>query len=105
MVLSYIKYLKENSSDFLVGDKVLYIYNDDKIVTDRGLRKDLYGKVGTIIGFDEDGEDYAVEFEEEFRDGHNCDDQGEDGHCYYIMSDALQLVPKETIKEEDIEWF
>jgi hypothetical protein len=106
MVLKYSNYINENKhDDFNIGDRVLYIYNEKLRDTSTGLRNDLFGFTGTIIGDITYSSNYAVEFDKEFSGGHDCDNQGKYGFCYYVNGKALKLIEIEDIKEEDIEWF
>lgn len=79
-----------------VGDRVIAIKNaHDKVTT-----KSVLGLTGTIIKHN--GGSFLVEFDTEI-DGHSGDnDDGKDGHCWWVDEDILKLIePEESL--DDIE--
>ena len=74
-----------------VGEKVLVLTAYDR-------NERVKNKIGTIIGYDDNGSEYAIEFPENIH-GHDCNDLGTYGYCWFVAPDVCQLVAiKNTIK-------
>lgn len=88
---------EEVSNVFKIGDKVIAI----DIIS----HNDLRDCRGTVVGLLNDSEcSYvAVEFDDKIEAGHDCNGQGQKGHCWYCQEETLQLcTDEEFFTEEDI---
>ena len=72
-------------SKFAIGDRVVAITHVDGM---RGLE----GKTGTVVGVHIGGFDVAVEFDEAFVSGHNCQGLSKNDHGRFGYDDNFELL-------------
>jgi ubiquinone/menaquinone biosynthesis C-methylase UbiE len=101
MVLKYYNYINEEaSSDFKIGDKILYVGNS---TYKNRTGKIIQNTTGDLIG---------VEFDEPIPGGHFCNGTGKWGYCSYVEKKSLRLQKNmrkltnddDPLGEEDWGW-
>lgn len=79
---------------FKVGDRVRYVA--------KGLYPEFVGQTGTVV---ETEWDTGVQWDKRVNtfsnyDGHDCRGNGKTGHCWYVDSSSLELIPA----EKEVKW-
>lgn len=78
---------------FSIGDRVKVVRGCWKSDVETGVNFEKIENQGTIIGIREGyHNEFSIEFNKEFSNGHNCGGRGKYGYCYYIYGEDLELI-------------
>ena len=93
--------------NFEVGDRIIYKYNYSSL---HGVKLNLDGLKGTVKGKKIGDYAIAVEFDvnilETYGFGHDCDNIGKKGHCFWVSPELLIHIDEENQDNDfKIKWY
>jgi len=80
---------------YKIGDWIVYIDKNYSKWWKEQSGISLYGKIGKIIGIDNDSLRYLIEFKE-FIDSHDSNGKGKDGHCQWCVD--IEIISLDQLK-------